>query len=86
VSTLRARRARAALSLLTALAGAACVTAARDDVAAARARYEQCVAAANERACRAEKERLLAAERAYQEQAQRAWGCDPALPDCPPRR
>lgn len=73
------------VALLT--AGAfACVGAARDAAAEARARYERCVAAAGERACRAEKERALAAERTYQEQAQRAWGCDPSQPDCPTRR
>jgi hypothetical protein len=74
-----------AISLISGLVGG-CASAARDDVAAARARYEQCVAAASERECGAEKERLLAAERAYQEQAQRAWGCNPTHSDCPPRR
>jgi hypothetical protein len=63
-----------------------CVTAARDDAAEARARYAQCVAASGEPACRAERERALAAERTYQEQAMRAWGCDPAQADCPPAR
>jgi hypothetical protein len=29
---------------------------------------------------------MLAAQRAYQESAQRAWGCDPAQGDCPTRR
>ena len=63
-----------------------CVSAARDDVAEARGRYERCVAAAGEPACAAERERVLSAERAYQADAQRAWGCNPAQDDCPPKR
>jgi hypothetical protein len=63
-----------------------CVSAGRDEAAAARARYERCVAAASERQCVAEQGRMLAAERAYQESAQRAWGCTPTPPDCPPER
>jgi len=79
------RRARV-WGLSFALLALACVGAARDDVAAARERYERCVAAAGEAKCAAEKERVLAAERAYQAGAQRAWGCGPAQPDCPPTR
>lgn len=74
------------LAALAALLALGCVSAARNDMAQARARYEQCVAASSERECRAEKEHKLAAERAYQESAQRAWGCDPVQADCPPRR
>ncbi len=71
---------------LAALLALACVSDARDDMAEARTRYEQCVTATSEAKCSAEKERMLATERAYQENAQRAWGCDPAQPDCPPKR
>ena len=64
----------------------ACVSDARHDMTEARARYEQCVSTASASKCRAEKERMLATERTYQESAQRAWGCDPAQQDCPPKR
>ena len=64
----------------------ACVSAAHNDVAEARARYERCVSDASAAECRAEKERMLAAERTYQESAQRAWGCDPDQQECPPKR
>ena len=77
----------AALAPLTAaLLGLACVSGARSAMVEARARYEQCVAAASKAKCSAEKERMLAAERTYQGNAQRAWGCDPGQPDCPPNR
>ncbi|MBM4383081.1 MAG: hypothetical protein FJ091_06885 [Deltaproteobacteria bacterium] len=75
-----------ALALASALLASACVSGARDDMQLARDAYERCVAAEGERACTAQKERMLAAERAYAEQAQRAWGCSPAHADCPPRR
>ena len=84
-----ARNAARWLCLTAAFAAAsalACVSAAHDDAAEARARYERCVAAASERECSAERERMLAAERAYQESAQRVWGCSPGQPDCPPDR
>lgn len=79
-------RASAALLIGVTIAALGCVGLSRDRAAEARGRYERCVAAASERACQPEKERMLAAQRAYQEDAQRAWGCDPAQPDCPPRR
>lgn len=74
------------LIALAALALAACVSDAHRAAREARARYERCVAAASESECRAEKERMLAAERAYQEGAQQVWGCDPAQGECPPKR
>jgi hypothetical protein len=80
------RRARPLVPLLLASLALGCVSAARDDVAAARERYARCVAAVGEAKCVAERERVLAAERAYEENAQRAWGCSPAQPDCPPTR
>ena len=79
------RRCRSLL-VPVALAAFACVSGERGAMNAARARYERCVEAANERACAAERERMLSAERTYQERAQRAWGCDPSEPDCPPDR
>jgi hypothetical protein len=81
------RTALAAFAALTAaLLGLACVSGARGDMLEARTRFEKCVGATSAAKCGAEKERMLAAERAYQENAQRAWGCDPAQPDCPTKR
>jgi hypothetical protein len=67
-STLRGSAAAAsrALALAATFAALACVSRAHEDVGAARAHYAQCVAASGERACRAEQERVLAAERTYQ--------------------
>ncbi len=69
---------------LAVLAG--CVHAAQREVAAARTAHEACVAEAGAEQCGAQRERLLAAERAYQESARRAWGCDPVQADCPTPR
>lgn len=74
------------LVIAVALVASACVSGARDDMQLARDAYARCVAAEGERACVAQKARMLAAERSYEEQAQRAWGCNPAHADCPPRR
>jgi uncharacterized membrane protein len=82
----RVTRSASAALVLAGLSVLACVSDAHEAMTEARARYEQCLAAASERECVAEKERMLAAERSYQETAQRAWGCDPTQPDCPPRR
>jgi hypothetical protein len=76
----------AVAALTAALLGLACVSGARSAMAEARTRYEQCVTGASEAKCSAEKERMLATERTYQENAQRAWGCDPAHQDCPTKR
>ena len=77
----------AALAAMTAaLLALGCVSGARSDMLEARARYRQCATATSEAQCRAEEERMLAAERTYQESAQRAWGCDPAQQDCPTKR
>ena len=73
-------------AIAAALLALGCVSGAHNDMAETRARYEQCLTATSEAKCSAEKERMLAAERAYQESAQRAWGCDPAQADCPTRR
>ncbi len=83
----RARHARTlALAVVLALSAGACVSSSHRRAAEARARFERCVAAAGEAACQSEKERMLAAERSYQQDAQRVWGCDPSQPDCPPHR
>jgi hypothetical protein len=71
---------------LLVLAAHGCANAAHRDFVAARTRFEQCVAAAGAAECAPEHERMLAAERAYQEAARRGWGCDPAHPDCPTPR
>lgn len=76
----------AALALAALGIGAACAGAAQRHFAAARSRYDACVAASGERACGPERERLLAAERAYQDAARRGWGCDPAQEECPTAR
>ena len=69
-----------------ALLALGCVGAAQRGSSEARARYEQCVAQASAAQCAAERERMLAAERTYQDAAQRAWGCDPANGECPRKR
>jgi hypothetical protein len=79
----RARTLALAIALVFA---AACVSYAHSRAREARARYERCIAAAGESACQSEKERMLAAERGYQAEALRVWGCDPSQPDCPPDR
>jgi hypothetical protein len=60
----------------------------RRDAAAARQAVERCVAEHSESApeCVALRERQLAAQRRYQENAKRAWGCDPAQEQCPTPR
>lgn len=65
---------------------AACASAAHREFSEARSRYAACVAEAGEAACDAERERLLATERAYQDAARRGWGCDPAQAECPTPR
>jgi hypothetical protein len=75
-------------ALLLALAATGCVTQQRDDVTRARQAYALCVDEhpASHAECEALRDRLLAAQQRYEADAQRAWGCDPSSPDCPPRR
>jgi hypothetical protein len=81
-----AARAASMALMLAGLTVLACVSDAHEAMSAARARYEQCVAAASERECVAAKERMLAAERNYQESSLRVWGCQPPGQECPPQR
>jgi hypothetical protein len=79
---------RLACAALLLCASLGCVTRERDDAAAARQAYAQCVAAHSATApeCVALRERQLAAQRRYQENAKRAWSCDPAQEQCPTPR
>jgi hypothetical protein len=80
--------ARRAIATALALAAVSCVSGERDDVAEARAAYEQCREdhADDERECAVLRERLKAAQDRYQDNAQRAWGCVPGEGDCPAHR
>jgi len=66
----------------------ACVTQERQQVAAAEQAYEQCAAEhfASHPDCVALHERLLTAQRRYEESSRRAWSCDPAQEQCPTPR
>lgn len=72
-----------ALVALVALAPLACASAALRDYREARDRYDACVASSGPESCAAERERMLAAEHAYEDAAAHGWGCDPKQPDCP---
>jgi hypothetical protein len=73
---------------LLALSCAACVTGQRRDAEAAREAYAECVAERSKEApeCVALQQRALAAQQRYQDDAKRAWGCDPAQEQCPTPR
>lgn len=73
-----------ALSVIAALL-ASCVGAEHRDVVAAREAHEACVAerGAGDGECLALEERLRSAQRRYEENARRAWGCRPDDPECP---
>jgi hypothetical protein len=73
---------------LAALALASCVAAQKSDLAAARDAYDECLAAhaGSERECAALQERLRAAQKRYETDAQRGWGCVPDHGDCPVQR
>ena len=79
---------RCAIALLAATAASGCVSQQHEDVIAAREAYAQCVEA-NSRdigECDALRERLIAAQRRYEDDARLAWGCDPESGDCPTER
>jgi hypothetical protein len=80
--------ARLACAALLALACSACVTEQRRSADAAREAHAACVAQQSEDApeCVALQERALAAQQRYQDDAKRAWGCDPAQEPCPTPR
>jgi hypothetical protein len=83
----RKRRACFVASLF-ALGLLACVTDERDDAARAEKAYRECVALhpRSSPACASLEERMLAAQRRYQERSRRAWACDPAQEQCPTPR
>ena len=80
--------ARRAIAAALAIAAAGCVSGERNDVAEARAAYEQCLEehAGSDRECASLRERLKATQERYQNDAQRAWGCAPEQEDCPSHR
>jgi len=71
-----------------ALALASCVAQQKSDLAAARDAYDECLIAhaGSERECAALQERLRAAQKRYETDAQRGWGCVPEQGDCPAHR
>jgi hypothetical protein len=75
-------------ALVVVLAFGGCVAQQQSDLAAARDAYDQCLAAhaGNERECAAFHDRLIAAQKRYENDAQRAWGCVPEHGDCPSHR
>ena len=79
-------RARALLPAALLLAG--CVTQEHRAVIESREAYARCVEAhsASYGECEALHERQLAEQRRYEENARRAWGCDPAREECPTPR
>ena len=78
----------AAAAFVIALAATGCVSGERNDVADARAAYQQCLEehAGGDRECAALQERLKAAQQRYENNAQRSWGCAPEQDDCPSHR
>ena len=79
---------RLGCAALLLLACAGCVHRERRDAVAAREAYTSCVAQHSEQApeCIALQERARAAQQRYQENAKRAWSCDPAQEQCPTPR
>ena len=73
---------------IAALALFGCVAQQKSDLAAARDAYDECLAAhaGDERPCAPLQERLRAAQKRYEDDAQRAWGCVPDHGDCPSHR
>lgn len=66
----------------------ACVLPERRAYREAKRAYEECLEAhpGAPSACLDEEARLRDAERRYDEGAQRAWSCNPAVEECPERR
>lgn len=66
----------------------ACVSRERSEVLDAREAYARCVEehSARHPDCLALQERVRSTEERYRKNAERAWGCDPAHPDCPTPR
>jgi hypothetical protein len=82
------RAALAALGGLTLAATLSCVSQEHSDVREAQRAYDQCVAeqATSQSDCEPLQERVRAAERRYESNAQGAWGCNPAQAECPTPR
>ena len=82
------KESRAIVWCLCVAAAASCVTHERDEMRAVRDAYEQCVEeqSADAAECSALRERLHTAQERYEDNAQRAWGCNPAQQDCPTPR
>ena len=78
----------AAAVFAVAVAATGCVSGERNEVADARAAYQQCLEehAGSDRECAALQERLKAAQQRYEDNAQRSWGCAPESGDCPSHR
>jgi len=72
----------------TTFVSAACLHREHADVEAARQAHLECVAehSPSHTDCVALEERLLDTQRRYEQNARRAWGCDPAQEDCPTPR
>ena len=75
----------AAIPVLTTLA---CVTQELREVSAAREAHRRCVEehSVSHPDCVTLKERLDTSERRYEENARRAWSCDPVQESCPTPR
>ena len=66
----------------------ACVSQEHGEAARAEKAYRECVALhpRSHPECASLEERMLAAQRRYQESSRRAWSCDPAQEQCPTPR
>jgi hypothetical protein len=79
---------RALLTLLVAMAMSGCVARQLEEVEDAQATYERCVISlgADDPECEALAEHKRQAQRRYEGDARRGWGCSPAQETCPDRR
>ena len=76
------------LGVASTLAGAGCVGQDLASMSAAEEEYERCVEAHSEThpECEALREQVIAEQRRYEQNARRAWACDPASEECPTPR
>jgi len=73
--------------VLLGLGLAGCVAAELAEVERAQRAYDACIAEyGDDPECEPLAERVRQAEERYQGGARRAWGCDPAIEDCPTPR
>jgi len=77
-----------AFLLLAMTCASGCVNAEHARVKAAQQEKARCVATQGEDHpdCRALDARIKAAQEAYESRSRQAWGCDPALQECPTPR